>query len=132
MALFLQASTVKDKGVSWSTVDPFCGRITSAESVFPVSAATVKLYRATAKHLPCCASALRLEDVKIDKAGNFDLRRLTPGQYWMVVAWGQTNVFVPIWADQKYNYACDDSSYTLIDLKPKAGTFEVLFHTSTN
>ena len=88
LVLSVQLAIAGEKGVSWASIDPFCGQLTSAEpTIFPIKAAEIKLYRPTAKHLPCCASAEPLGSVRVDPKGNFDLRKLSPGQYRLVAKW---------------------------------------------
>jgi hypothetical protein len=131
--LIAQSVATPSKGVTWHSVDPFCGRLESRESkTFPLEKANVKVYRARTKHLPCCEDAEPLGDVKLDKSGNFDLRKLPSGEYWIVLSWDNIQVSVPVWAVKKYTYACDQNSYSPIDLKPSAGTFEITMHTSTD
>lgn len=75
--LLAQSVATLSKGVSWHSVDPFCGRFRSTEpKTFPIEKATIKLYRAKLKQLPCCENAETLGDVNLDKSGNFDLRRV--------------------------------------------------------
>jgi hypothetical protein len=120
-------------GVTWRLIAPFCGRFESEEAkAFPVESATIKLYRAKEKHLPCCQSAESLGDVKVDKDGNFDLRALPSGEYWIVSSWDRAQVSVPVWVNKKSSYACDKNSYTSIELTPSAGTFEITMQTSIN
>jgi hypothetical protein len=127
LCLFVQTVAAQDaKGVSWSVIDPFCGQVKSSDSKFPVSSATVKLYRAKAKHLPCCSAAERLDDVRTDKDGNFDLRKLTPGEYWFVITWGKTEVPVTLWFDGKHDFACDESYKNVIEVHPSTKTAEGL------
>jgi len=132
LVLLVQAMGTKDKGVSWVVMDPFCGQVKSMESAFPIRSATVKLYRAKAKHLPCCESAERLKDVSIDENGNFDLRRLPPGQYWLMVVWGKTEVPVAVWVEGKKHFACSEEYKHIIEVKPSTRTAERLVVTSTD
>jgi hypothetical protein len=112
--LMAQSVTTPSKGVTWHSIDPFCGRLESTESkTFPLEKANVKLYRAKAKHLPCCEGAEPLGDAKLEKGGNFDLRELPSGEYWIVLS-------------------CDQNSYNSIELKPSAGTFEITMHTTND
>jgi len=125
LALSPQLPTAEKKGVSWAMVDPFCGQVTSAEpEAFPIKAAEIKLYRATAKHLPCCRYAKPLGNVRVDASGNFDLRKLSPGQYWLVASWGRTEVPVALWFEGKYHYACDERYKNVVEIKPSAKTAE--------
>jgi hypothetical protein len=124
-ALLVPLATAETKGVSWTLIDPFCGQISSSEpEAYPIKTATIRLYRAKAKHLPCCGSAVRLADVPVKENGNFDLRELPAGQYWMVASWGDTEVHVALWADRKHNYACSDQFKNIIKINPRTGTAE--------
>jgi hypothetical protein len=131
--LMAQSVTAPSKGVTWHSIDPFCGRLESTElKTFPLEKAKVKLYRAKAKHLPCCEGAEPLGNVKLEKGGNFNLRELPSGEYWIVLSWDQTQVSVPVWAVKRYTFACDQNSYNSIELKPSAGTFEITMHTTND
>jgi hypothetical protein len=131
--LMAQSVATPSEGVSWHSVDPFCGRLQSTEpKTFPLDKATVKLYRAKFKHLPCCENAEPLGDVKLDKGGNFDMRKLPSGEYRIALSWDRTQVSVPIWSVKRYTYACDERSYTSIEVKPSTETFEILMHTTND
>jgi hypothetical protein len=131
--LVAQSVATPAKGVAWRTIDPFCGKLQSSESkTFPLEKATAKLYRAKYTHLRCCEGAEPLGDVKFDRHGYFDLRKLPIGQYWIVSSWDEKRVPVPVWANKKCSYACDKNPYTSIELKPNAETFEITMHTTNN
>ena len=131
--LALQLAAAEDKGVRWASIDPFCGQLKSAEAdAFPIKTARIKLYRANAKHLPCCESSKALEDVRLDRDGHFDLRKLAPGQYWLVATWGETEVPVALWFDGKHDFACDERYMNVIEIKPSTKTAEVSVIASTN
>ena len=132
LVFLVQATSATDKGVSWAVIDPFCGQVRSTESAFPIRSAKVKLNRAKAKHLPCCGSAERLEDVSIDEKGNFDLRRLPTGQYWLLVTWEKTEVPVALWVGGKNHFACSEEYKNIIEVKPSTRTAERLVVTSTD
>lgn len=133
LALTLQLPTEEKKGVSWAMIDPFCGQVTSAEpETFPIKVAEVKLYRATAKHLPCCGSAKPLGSVHVDASGNFDLRKLPPGQYWLVASWEKSEVPIALWYEGKHHFACDERYKNVIEIKPSAGTAERTVITSND
>jgi hypothetical protein len=111
LVLSVQLAIAGEKGVSWTSIDPFCGQLTSAEpTIFPIKAAEIKLYRPTAKHLPCCASAEPLGSVREDPKGNFDLRKLSPGQYRLVAKWGKIEVPVALWSVRIILLAPSDTS----------------------
>jgi hypothetical protein len=100
LALLLQLGAAHEEGVRWAMIDPFCGQLTSTQpELFSVRNATLKLYRAAAKHVPCCTTAELLGSLQIDANGNFDLRKLAPGQYWLIVRWKKTEVPVALWSD---------------------------------
>jgi len=132
LVLLAQAMSAKDKGVSWALIDPFCGEVRSTESAYPIRSATVKLYRAKAKHVPCCDSAERLEDVYIDEKGNFDLRKLPAGQYWLLVVWEKTEVPVALWVEGRQHFACSEEYKNIIEVKPSTRTAERLVVASTD
>jgi hypothetical protein len=133
LAVLFQFAMAEDKGVTWASIDPFCGQITSSEPrEFPIKSAKIKLYRAKVKHVPCCQAAEQLEDVKIDKDGNFDLRKISPGQYWFIVSWKTTEVPVALWFDGKHDFACDERYKNVIEIKPSTKTVERLVMTSTD
>jgi hypothetical protein len=133
LVLFLPLATAQEHGVSWSSIDPFCGKLTSAEpEAFPIRAATVKLYRAKAKHLPCCDHAEPLGNVRIGAKGRFDLCKVPPGQYWLIATWNKTKVPVPLWFDGKYNFACDERFNQVIEIKPTAKSATITAITSSD
>ncbi len=119
--------------MKWSTIHPFCGQLTSVEpSEFPINAATIKLYRAKTKHLACCDGAESLGNLRLNKKGNFDLRKLPPGQYWIIATWKEAEVPIALWSTGKYHFACDNSFNTVIEIKPSTKTVEVTVITSTD
>jgi hypothetical protein len=131
--LSIQLAIAGEKGVSWAMIDPFCGQVTSAEpKTFPMKAARIRLYRATAKHLPCCESAEPLGSVRVDAKGNFDLRKLSPGQYWLVTNWEKIEVPVALWYEGKHDFVCDERYTNVIEIKPSAKTVERSVIVSTN
>ena len=133
LMLLLPLAVAEDKGVSWTSIDPFCGQFTSAEpETFPIAAATIKLYRAKAKHFPCCDHAEPLGNVPIDAKGRFDLRKLPAGQYWLIASWTRAEVPVPIWFDHKYTFACSEGFSHLIEIKPTTKTVTITAITSTD
>ncbi len=133
LVLSVQLAIAGEKGVSWTSIDPFCGQLTSAEpTIFPIKAAEIKLYRPTAKHLPCCASAEPLGSVRVDPKGNFDLRKLSPGQYRLVAKWGKIEVPVALWYVGQDNFACSERYKHVIEIKPGAKTAERLIIITNN
>jgi hypothetical protein len=128
-----QFATAQQVGVRWSTIDPFCGRVVSAHpESFPITSASVRLYRATEKHLLCCASAKQIKEFRIDKTGNFDSRRLGPGQYWMIVGWRSVEVPVALWSDGKHDFACNENYRNIIKIDATEKTAEISIVDSTN
>ena len=120
-----QIAMAQKTGVSWSTIDPFCGQVTSAEpQAYPIKSGKFELYRATAKHLPCCGSAKSLGNVRIDQNGNFDLRNVSPGQYWLVARWGETAVPIALWYEGKHHPECDERFKNVIEIRPSNKTAE--------
>jgi len=135
IALFLlvQLAQSREKGVTWSEVDPFCGQVTSTDSKdFPVVLATVALYRAKAKHIPCCEAAEPVGEVKLDANGNFDLRKQLPGEYWFVVSWDKISVPVPLWVTGKHSFACSDGYKNVIAVNPRMKSSEKSVQISQN
>ena len=125
LALSVQLLYAEDKGLRWSTIDPFCGQVTSAEpEAFPIKSAILTLYRAKAKHLPCCESAEKIGTVQIDEGGNFDLRKIAPGHYWLIAAWAKTEVPIALWVEGKKRFACDERYKNIIAIRPSTKTAE--------
>jgi hypothetical protein len=133
IVVLLRLAPAEEKGVRWSTIDPFCGQLVSAEPrEFPIKTATVRLYRAKAKHLPCCDQAEPLGTMHVDSKGNFDFRKASPGQYWLVATWEKAEVPVALWYDGKYQYACSENFKNVIEVRPTSKTAEVTVITSND
>ena len=116
----------KERAVDWTPIDYFCGRIVSAEPhKFPISSVKIKLYRAWAKDLPCCADVEKLDDVHLDKDGNFDLRNLPPSRYWMIASWNKTEVPIALWYQSGPNISCSEARTNVINIKPSTKTTEI-------
>jgi hypothetical protein len=129
----MSCASATEKGISWSSIEPFCGQLTSAEpKEFPIKTAAITLYRAESKHLPCCDHAKSLGNVHIDSKGNFDLRKLPAGQYWLVVKWARVEVPVALWYEAKYQHACDETLKNVIEIKPSSKTAERTIITSND
>jgi hypothetical protein len=118
LALTLQ-SAVAQQRVRWNPIDPFCGQIVSTQpGTFSIKSAKVRFYRANTKSEVCCSSATLLGDLRMDANGNFDLRKLGPGQYWIDLIWSKTEVSVALWVLGKDDSACREGHRNIIDVNP--------------
>jgi len=134
LALIISAQfgTAQQTGVRWFTIDPFCGRIVSGRpQSFPITRASVKLYRATEKHKPCCASASRSTGFRSTK------REISTYERWHPDSLDDcqldsVEVPVALWFDAKHDLACDQQYRNIIKVEPSTKAADVSLVASTN
>lgn len=76
------------KGPEWYRMDRPCGQITSKDTNFDPAKAKITLYRATKKNLTCCKSMEAVLKTTVDENGNFKLKGVSKGMYWMSLRQG--------------------------------------------